>query len=54
MPQFADLVLQLEGSYGESIKSPVLNATGLTGGYDFVLKFSNKCGGLSTRCARSR
>jgi uncharacterized protein (TIGR03435 family) len=40
MPQFADQLLQLEGSYGEYIKSPVLDATGLTGGYDFTLKFS--------------
>ena len=40
MAQFADQLLQLEGSYGEYIKSPVLDATGLTGGYDFVLKFS--------------
>jgi uncharacterized protein (TIGR03435 family) len=40
MPQFADQLLQLEGSFGEYIKSPVLDATGLTGGYDFVLKFS--------------
>ena len=40
MTQFADQLFQLEGSYGEYIKSPVLDATGLTGGYDFVLKFS--------------
>lgn len=41
MPQFADQLLKLEGTYGEYIKSPVLDATGLTGGYDFVLKFSS-------------
>jgi uncharacterized protein (TIGR03435 family) len=40
MAQFADQLLKLEGTYGEYIKSPVLDATGLTGGYDFVLKFS--------------
>ena len=40
MTQFANQLFQLEGSYGEYIKSPVLDATGLTGGYDFVLKFS--------------
>jgi uncharacterized protein (TIGR03435 family) len=40
MPQFADQLFQIEGGYGEYIKSPVLDATGLTGGYDFVLKFS--------------
>jgi uncharacterized protein (TIGR03435 family) len=40
MPQFADQLLKLEGSFGEYIKSPVLDATSLTGGYDFVLKFS--------------
>ena len=40
MSQFADQLFQIEGGYGEYIKSPVLDATGLAGGYDFVLKFS--------------
>jgi uncharacterized protein (TIGR03435 family) len=40
MAQFADQLLQTEGSYGGYIKSPVLDSTGLTGGYDFALKFS--------------
>jgi uncharacterized protein (TIGR03435 family) len=40
MAQFVDQLFQIEGSFGEYIKSPVLDATGLTGGYDFVLKFS--------------
>jgi uncharacterized protein (TIGR03435 family) len=40
MSQFVDQLYQIEGGFGEYIKSPVLDATGLTGGYDFVLKFS--------------
>jgi uncharacterized protein (TIGR03435 family) len=40
MAQFVDQLFQIEGGFGEYIKSPILDATGLTGGYDFVLKFS--------------
>jgi uncharacterized protein (TIGR03435 family) len=40
MAQFADQLFKMEGDFFGYLKTPILDATGLTGGYDFVLKFS--------------